>query len=189
MDKRAREALVNTVKLETGHWNALCATRAGVLPSAGSYYPDTPSGQVAALIMTAEWEEYTHPAVQSPAQAFRAEIPGRINILPIEAVGEDADLVLFDAHHGHALQDEHFVECECTREMGFDVPVVHSTLLIGPRATEGDKIVDPTPIVWTFFPGDPVSPSKIPAAGNHGRRVSKKEAVQLGIRYVKVSRG
>jgi hypothetical protein len=139
---------------------------------AGSYYHATlarDGNELFGALRSAAWEPYEHPAVSAPAVAFRAELPGVVDVVGLEGLPPDAQVLLADPK-GTGL-------VEAVYRGSGGVPATHTTMLLGP-SEDGE-------IVWTFFPGDPVAPSAVPAAVHAGRTVTVREALELGIRHAK----
>lgn len=167
---RVQEAWMATPAV---HQRRCLAQRADGPQRAGSYFPGAVPEEVESLLMLAGWEEYSHPAVQSPAVAFKAMIPGIVDLVPL------ADLI--DPSHEVMLLDPKgtgSVEACVRLSDSSGVPVEFTVALLGPG--------DDGEIVWTFFPGDPIRPSTIPAEGNVGRRATAAEAIAMGLTIAKV---
>lgn len=175
------------------YWSKLCRSRAEHdAERVGSYILRATCADVDRIIRSAAWLRNVDPLVAAPARSFFASgIDGRLGIVPIELTPAGAHLEWADA------KDTGKVECLWrTDEEGPACDTV--VLIIGPDD-------DGTPIVWTFHPGDPIPPSAIdrhyefpnlsswhPHAqchriDRHGRRTSHAEALELGVRWVKLA--
>lgn len=125
---------------------------------------------------TAAWVAYDHPAVEAPAKAYKAPIPGRVGLIEIATLDGGLELTLDDR------KSTGFLEIVHSAPLG---PIVgYTTLLVGPDEEDAEKLV-----VWTFFPGDPISPSKLEtekSGKSHGDKITVGEAYALGFRYAKV---
>lgn len=131
-------------------------------------------------VRDAGWEPFFHPEIQAPAQGFVAPIPGRLGIVRLADIASTTQVILLDGHVSDASPNG----------SGFVMPVVkgvegpqveRTTLLLGPAGKD-----DRTIVVWTFFPGDPIQPSKVESQGRHGQVVSVLEAVALGLVWAKI---
>ena len=131
--------------------------------------------QTAKSLVDARWEPYEHPAIQAPARAFRAAIAGRVGIVRIAELPPETTVLLSDPKGtGHA-------EAEVQMELGAWPTSDFTVLLVGPDRADPSKEV-----VWTFFPGEPIAPSRLPAADWAGTRVTPLRAIELGFEYAKV---
>lgn len=173
-DDIVRNAIENTPK---EYWDKLCASRAGKEPEqAGSYFHGN-RASVDQLIRHLTWEHYTHSAVKEPATAFIARcVGGYTNIVHIDSLGESM-LRLEDPKNTGKV--------EAVLESPFGgYRVDHVVLLVGPSQEDSTKNV-----VWSFFPGDPVSPSQVGRSFDvdpHGQIVTTKLAKMMGIEWVKI---
>jgi hypothetical protein len=122
-------------------------------------------------VKNAGWVPYTHPAVVAPATAFRAPLAGTVGLIRLDSLQPDTEVVLRDGH------STDFVEACVPGGQGPEVDF--TVVLLGPDRETGKEVV------WTFFPGEPIGPSKIPAAGNDGRRLTALEAIGLGLEWAK----
>jgi len=184
MPKSFSQILTETINLEPAHFEMCCRNRTDTPQSEGSFYPGLEtSDKVREAVMGAEWEAYTHSEIMAPAIGYIApRLGGTMNLARVTDLHADTQVVLKDAHHGNNLKDDHFVEAEVVSDVG-GVPVDFSVALVGPRSRE-----DATPVLWTFFPGDPIRPSRLPASGNHGRVIDVADARMLGVKWAKVVR-
>ena len=140
---------------------------------AGSYVPGVCAEELELALLLAGWEEYSHPAVQAPAVAFKAQIPGIMDLVALAELLPEHEVQLLDPKGTGSVE-------ACVRLAGSaGTPVEFTVALLGP----GDDGKD---VVWTFFPGDPIRPSAIPAEGNVGRRVSAAIAIAMGLPIAKV---
>ncbi len=126
------------------------------------------------------WEPYTHPEVAAPAVAFKAGIPGYLGVVPLASLDMLTPVRLEDPKGTRFL--EAVVELERGPRVDFTI------LLLGP--SRSDPAVE---TLWTFFPGEPVSPSGLNAGpltgGAKGRSdLTVAEAIMLGLRYAKVAK-
>lgn len=175
--------IANTINLEPAHLEQCCRNRADNASAEGSFYRDASPEDVKEALLSVDWEPYTHSSIASPAVGFIApKWAGVMNIAKLSDMERGTPVVLRDAHHGNALDDDHYVEADVTHDGG-GLNVDFTVALVGPRSRE-----DATPILWTFFPGDPVRPSQISATGNHGRVIDASDATGLGMEWAKCVR-
>lgn len=123
-------------------------------------------------LASAEWEVYAHPAVQAPAVTFRAPIPGMFGMVRLDSLDPDACVMLEDAKHTGQVTP--------VIPGAPEVEVDFTTILLG--EDEGKEIV------FSFFPGEPVRPSTVPATGlmSHGTLVAVARAIALGLEWAKL---
>lgn len=190
-----RAAIANT---DSDYWTKLCRTRAEMIPGAiedmpllnpdreGSFFADATPADVDALMREAEWIEYEHEAVQRPARAFRADITGRVGMVPMMAVIESVGPLEWRDPKGTGK-----VECTwvlpATEHAKRLRRVEHTFIIIGPSHAE-------MPCVWTFHPGEPVTPSRVerypsglPEHDRHGQRVTWEAARRCGAEWAKLA--
>lgn len=175
-----RKAIHNT---PADYWTKTCAMRAGRDEARmGSYFRHLDCQRVHQLLVGLVWEPYDHPAIQEPAKGFVARnVPGgALGVVSIESVPKDAELFFDDS------KDVNKVEVVWKDAPRQATSVDFVVALVGPG--EGDE----PDCVWTFFPGEPVQPSRIPRQSEqlgdlHGKSVSLSTARELGVEYVKLA--
>ena len=123
-------------------------------------------------LVTAKWEEYSHEAVMTGCDAFvTKDIRGQFGIIDLVDLPADAVVTLDDR------KDTGMVSCTVEGVRGRDVD--YTVIILG---TEQDEEV-----VFTFHPGDPVSPSQIQCeAGMHGKQVTVAEVLGMGLATAKI---
>ena len=167
---RVRTAIARTREQIPAYWESCLAQRsAGSPTAAGSVYELTPV-QIEAALLGASWVPYEHPGVGAGCKAFSAAIVGLSDV--VRLAGFDAtDLVtLIDP------KATGFVEASVVGvrdEKDFSVVIL------------GDN--DGSEVVFTFHPGAPIQPSRIPAEGNVGRVITVGEAIKMGLTWAKVA--
>ena len=142
------------------------------------YHPENTGSVIAAhpheildLLMGAQWVRYDHPDITALAVGFRADIPGRVGIIPLSDLDPQHPVVLEDPKGTGAVS-------AVVENVGDRIMVGHTTMILGPREDgQGEQ-------VWTFHPGDPIRPSEVPASKAGISTVG--EAVALGLEYAKV---
>jgi len=142
-----------------------------LLGGLGSVFPFTDASVLEAVLLSADWEEVTHPNVKAPCRCFRATIPGYLGIVPLRELPKGTKLVADDN------KDTGFVELTARMPRRVKTDVTYA--IIG---KEGD-----TEIVFTFHPGEPITPSTVsttvlPA----GTEISVDEAIAFGFTHAKV---
>lgn len=126
-------------------------------------------------LVAADWQPYEHPAVAAPAVAFVAPIPGTFGLIRLADLPADTEVT---------LDDRKGVGQVMPVVQGVQGPQVDFTvLLLGPTREDPTK-----ECVWTFFPGEPISPSQVPATGEtaHGTKVTAAQAIELGLEWAKI---
>lgn len=167
MTPRISAAIAATRRLAPGYFEKCLAQRCG---GAGSSYTLSPEALEQAL-QGAAWEPYEHPNVMKGCSAFRAPLVGTFGLIALASVPEDARVVLADP------KGTGFVEAECAGAQAETVGF--SVIILGEE--QGEEIV------FTFHPGDPIQPSRLPAEGRVGQVVTAKEARDLGFTWAKVA--
>lgn len=124
---------------------------------------------------THPWEPYEHPAVMAGCAAFACPLGGRVGLVHLATLAPDHPVRLLDP-----------------KGTGFVEAVVEGTAddrTRGSAATFTVAILGPDDgreVVYTFHPGAPIPPSRVPADGRHGTTVTAEEAVALGLQIAKV---
>ena len=161
---------------------------------AGSWFDSgvatTPEALLAALL-AAQWVEYSHPELKSPAVGFRAEIGGKLGMVALSDLPADAEIVLLDPKGGfaHWDQKQKVGASVSASAYGLEAPRVgHTTLILGPSSREPNAPLT----VWTFHPGAPVAPSMVDrlaedGTDRHGLTVTVAEAIALGFGLAKLT--
>ena len=108
-------------------------------------------------LISANWEPYNHPNINSPAIAFKAPIPGILGIAEIKGLPQEQPVRFQPAHGGKVtVKDEDSPKFgQQLAEVVTQIPegnrkVKHTTLILGPTKDDPNKLT-----MWTFFPGDP----------------------------------
>jgi len=167
------KAIETTQRVVPGHFEKTVAQRAQLdKMSAGSVVENVTASQLEQMLRAAEWEEYSHDAVMPGCHAFKTQdIVGRLGVVPLSQLSDDIVVTLDDR------KDTGKVSCIVKGALG---PKVDFTVIILGEE-QGEEIV------YTFHPGDPVNPSKIPMKiGMDGRQVTVKEALSLGLEIAKI---
>lgn len=159
------------------YFDACLAQRNPGPTSLGSVFREA---QTRTSLTLAPWEPYAHPAVQAPAVAFKAPIPGLLGVVELEGLPLDLPVTLADPKGTGFL--------EATVELQGGRPAVDFTvLLLGP-----DRADPQVETLWTFFPGEPIAPSRLDVerAKSVGmvadRPCTVIECIAAGLRYAKV---
>ena len=93
------------------------------------------------------WQEYPEcPNLMPGCRAYRAAIPGTIDLRQVSDLADDTPVRWVDPGHGYQYPTVEGVEGEYTDT---------TTLIVGPEAGKE--------VVYTFHPGDPIRPSQISA--------------------------
>lgn len=176
-----REAIKNT---PIEYWRKICASRSETDPAhAGSFFKHFPPIAVSTFIEDLEWEPYSHVAVQAPTRAFIATSTpiGMMGVIHISTIPEKTNLIFEDP------KETGKVEATWTTGRGA-VPIDFTVILLGIHPETGKDVV------FTFFPGDPVSPSQVQRHvelmdgpfDRHGTNIRADLAKELGVEWVKL---
>ena len=170
MNKIAQAAITTSRKTMEGYWLSTLTQR---LPGgAGSIVNGfTTAEALEKALFDAEWEEYSHPALIPGCKGFKTALSGTLGVVTLTTLPEDQEVTLDDR------KNTGFVSCTVAGAKGETVGFV--VLIVGEH--EGKEVV------FTFHPGEPVSPSRIKAEeGLHGKKITVKEAVALGLTTAKI---
>jgi len=170
---RIRQAIINTREVIPGYFEKTCAQRAGLDENvAGSRFEGLNAVSVDQLIYTADWKEYSHPAIMPGCSAFKANITGWLGIVTLSELPSDTIVTLDDR------KDTGMVSAVVQGVIG---PKVDFTVLI--LGWEKDK-----EIIFTFHPGDPVRASQVQMElGMDGREITAKQAIEMGLNTAKIA--
>jgi hypothetical protein len=132
------------------------------------------TAQTRETILAADWMPFDHPEVKAPAVAFRANIPGIVGVVNLATLPPNTRVILADP------KGTGYVEATAMLPEGPEV--TYTTILLGPaRDGSGETL-------WTIFPGEPVSPSRVSADGRNNLATTAREALALGMTVAKVAR-
>ena len=123
-------------------------------------------------LVSANWDSYSHEALMAGTEAFiTKDIQGRLGIVDLVDLPTDAVVTLDDR------KDTGKVSCVVEGVLGQDVDF--TVIILGQH--EGEEVV------FTFHPGDPVSPSQVQVEpGMHGKQVAVSEAIGMGLKTAKI---
>ncbi|MCK9379119.1 MAG: hypothetical protein M0P97_03160 [Candidatus Moranbacteria bacterium] len=170
---RIARAIDTTRRVVPGYFEKTLAQR---LPKtgAGSVVVGFESAEeLERALMAAKWESYSHPAVMAGTEAFiTKDIRGLLGVIDLVDMPADSIVSLDDRKNTSK------VSCVVEGVRGQDVDF--TVIILG---TEQDE-----EIVFTFHPGAPVRPSQVQAEpGMHGRQVTVKEALGMGLQTAKIA--
>ena len=139
---------------------------------AGSIVDDfTTAEALEKALFAAEWEDYSHPALMAGCKGFKTSLSGTLGVVTLATLNEDQEVTLDDR------KNTGFVSCTVAGAKGESVGFV--VLIVGEEKGHD--------VVFTFHPGAPVSPSRVKAEeGLHGKKLTVKEAVALGLTTAKI---
>lgn len=166
MNHRISAAIAATRIVAPGYFEKCLAQRCS---GAGSSYPLTVE-ELEKALLTAPWEPYAHPDVMQGCSAFRAPLAGTFGLVDLRSVPAETPVTLADP------KGTGFVECEV--EGAKLAPVDFTVIILG---QEKDQEV-----VFTFHPGDPVRPSRLPSEGRSGQATTAGAALALGFVWGKL---
>lgn len=169
---RIARAIDNIRRIMPGYFEKTVAQR---LPEtgAGSIVDGFDSAEeLTQALVTANWEKYSHPAVMAGTEAFiTKDIRGQLGMIGLADLPADAVVTLDDRKATGQ------VSCVVKGVRGQSVDF--TVIILGQH--EGEEVV------FTFHPGDPVSPSQVQAEpGMHGQQVAVSEAQGMGLEMAKI---
>ena len=169
---RIARAAETTRRVVPGYFEKTVAQRAGLEEAAaGSIVEEVNATQLEQMLLAAEWESYSHPAVMSGCEAFWAPIPGRLGIVDLRSLPTDAIVRLDDRKDTGKVSA--VVSGVRGEKRGFTV------LILGTE--QGEEVI------FTFHPGEPVRPSQVQTEpGMHGRQVAVSKALEMGLETAKI---
>ena len=161
---------------------------------AGSWFADDVANSPEALLDVlagASWEVYPHPAIKSPAVAFKAPIKGRNGMVALASLPAHALITLIDPKGGAAFWDQKQKVGASVVAADYNVVAPQedfTTLIVGPVRDDAEGRHE----VWTFHPGAPLAPSMVDriapdGSDRHGQRVTVAEAIALGFDFAKLT--
>lgn len=143
----AIEATVNTVP---GYFEGHCAGRSATGDGStcwrwGKACPD--AGSVLDALLDVIWMKYDGcPNLMAGCRAFKAAIPGTVDLRQVSDLADDTPVVWVRTDHGYQYPT-------IAGETGDYVD--YTTLIVGPEAGRE--------VVYTFHPGAPIRPAQVPA--------------------------
>jgi len=147
---RVRQAIENTERVDPGYFSSTVKQRIPQSGSAaGSIYEDMSEAELVAKLKSAAWKPYSHPSIGGPATGFSAQIEGRVGVVALDDIPEGSRLMLDDRKNTGQVS-------LVLKGRSRGPRVGHTVILLGPAGQD-----DPTEIVWTFHPGDPIRPSMV----------------------------
>jgi hypothetical protein len=174
MNTSVSEVIATTRSAIPDYWESTLAQRAELSgKAAGSVYEGVDTTQLEQMLLAADWEPYSHPAVMQGCEAFRASIPGKLGLVKLQSLAPDTRVVFRDPKKTGQVS----AVVEGVRSESADFTVI----IIGDD--EGKKVV------YTFHPGDPVAPSEVMGASpgiTDGTAGSVAQALEMGLVYAKV---
>lgn len=142
------------------------------------------SPQTAESLKGADWSPLNSSAINPPAIAFTAQIPGVLGITPIDALPPGTPVRFQLSHGGTGGKSGSAMEVIAQFDSSLS-RVDNTTLIAGPSRDDPSKYV-----VWTFHPGDPspmgkeISQSTVLEQFPDGKG-TVKDAKSLGFNFVK----
>ena len=169
----AIEATVNTVP---GYFEGHCAGRSATGDGStcwrwGKACPD--AGSVLDALLDVIWMKYDGcPNLMAGCRAFKAAIPGTIDLRQVSNLADDTPVRWVDPGHGYQYPT-------IVGDAGDYVD--YTTLIVGPEAGVN--------VVYTFHPGDPLRPAHVPADGDTTAisTIAALKAAYPEIEWVKVA--
>jgi hypothetical protein len=172
IQSRIALAITTTREVIPGYFEKTLAQRAELSGKAvGSIFESVDEIGLEKMILSSEWEEYSHPAVMDGCVAYKAAIPGRLGIVELSQLPANTVVRLDDR------KSTGQVSCVISGARGEIVPF--TVLILGPE--QGKEVV------FTFHPGDPIRASQVQnEPGMHGREITVAEALAMGLATAKI---
>ena len=166
---RVRAAIDRTKQVLLVYWTSCLLQRSAGSPTAAGSVYDLTVEEIEAALLRVTWTPYAHPEVKPGCVAFMSTLRGMIGVAYLRDLDVATPVTLIDS-----------------KATGFAEASVH-----GARgSTWGSVIIlgdnEGSEVVFTFHPGDPILPSRLPSEGNVGRVITAGEAVKLGLTWGKV---
>lgn len=143
-------AIANTIEVVPGYFEGHLAGRSASGDGStvwrwGKACPD--AGAVLDVVLDTLWQEYPScPNLIPGCRAYRAAIPGTIDLRQVSDLADDTPVVWVRTDHGYQYPTVAGTEGEYVDE---------TVLIVGPEAGRT--------VVYTFHPGNPIKPSQISA--------------------------
>lgn len=143
-------AIQATLEVVPGYFESHCSGRSASGDGSTVWRWGKPCPDATAVldtILDTGWFEYPEcPALLPGCKAFKAAIPGTIDLRKVSDLADDTPVRWVDAGHGYQYPTVAGTEGEY---------VDYTTLIVGPEAGRE--------VVYTFHPGAPIRPSQISA--------------------------
>ena len=165
-------AINNTKSVDPGYWEKTLLSR--LVDGSGSRTFYEKKEELEKALLEALWSPFATKEAVPGCQYYIAHIPGKLGVM---CIAPDDGVLLEDP------KETGFVSGKLVGEYNDEMISTDHTVLITGPASETDK----TLIVWTFHPGPPIQPSRIPSTPELlGKIITGKEAVELGLLYAKI---
>lgn len=163
-------AINNTKNSLPDYWNNTCKNRLN--GGVGSIYEQFDSvEELEKALLSANWEETTHPDVMPGCRVFKTDLEGRFGLVKIDELPKDTKLIADDRKNTGKV---------AMTVKGIRGKIVHETYLIIGKNDDLD-------VVYTFHPGEPIRPSIVEVSEiSHGSIVSVAQAKELGFGLAKI---
>ena len=176
--KRIQEAIKNTRVVAPGYYEATCVQRSpksgcgSVVTAFFGHEVYDGIGHLCFYDAWEGWQEYPNcPNLLPGCVAFRNnDLGGELGIVQISELDPDTKVTLDDRKGTGFISAT--VKGQRGKHVGFTVAIL---------GQEQDREV-----LFTFHPGDPVIPSSVKAAGLHGKVITAKEALAMGLETAKI---
>ena len=169
-------AIANTIEVVPGYFEGHCAGRSATGDGStcwrwGKACPD--AGSVLDALLDVIWMKYDGcPNLMAGCRAFKAAIPGTIDLRQVSDLADDTPVVWVRTDHGYQYPTVAGTEGEY---------VDYTTLIVGPEAGRE--------VVYTFHPGAPIRPAQVPADADTTNitSIAALKAAYPEIEWVKVA--
>ncbi len=173
------QALEQTKHFNADYWQKTLLQRAGIYNDgsvndrrAGSYYPDLSPNTLNQYLEQAYWEETFSSNVRSGFRTFITPLSGILGIVPLEQLSPQQTVRISDPKNtGFAS-----LTVQSDKEIFSD----HTTLLISEKSVNWKVI--------TFYPGDPIEGQRISMQSLQQKKITVRDALDLGFKHAKVTK-
>lgn len=140
---------------------------------AGSVYTQFANvDELEIAILSTQWERYEHPSIKEGCVGFKTNIPGHLGIVELKNLDPDTKVIFEDR------KNTGYASATVKGVMGPEVPF---TVMVA--GMEKDIFM-----MFTFHPGEPVSPSKIEIKDLNGVESTVSEAIKMGFTTAKITK-
>jgi len=170
--EEVRQAIDRTIGMP--HYENTFLTRNPGDESEGSVFFEA---QTSESLKAASWEPYSHPDISARARGYKTNISGTFGLVDLNSLAPDTPVKAVLGHKGEdpfitMLIDKSSVPSDLTK-------TDFTTILLGP----GDDGL----IVWTFFPGPPLAPSRTTPSAETEAVKTAADAIAIGFDYAKIA--
>lgn len=149
------------------YWNNICMKNF----STNSYEQFSSKEELEKAFRSTMWREVRDKDIKEGFRVFKANISGRLNVIPLESLPDDVTLVALGKNSSN--------------DISLCVSNVKGKLLPYTYLITGDSY--DKKVVFNFHPGKPYAATKISNDTlKHGDKISKKDALNLGFKLIRI---